>query len=260
MNMCRIAATSIVAVAGLASVTLADGRVTMTDATGFYNGTDGSGGAFTATKAADGVGANYNGSYVGEYGGNGTSGNTYLTFCLEEHENIGFGGTYYAQISTSAMAGGSGYDPATNTTAPAGSDPLSPVTARIYTEFRNSGNFGGNSTDATFADGYNTSAETTAIQNAIWYSEGEKTLGDIGGNTSLAYKIWNWANTNNNGMIGNVRVLRLWTSYNTGSGYSGFAQDQLVLVPLPAGAYAGLGTLAGVLGFGAIRRRRHRSE
>src|SRR5690606_29717058 len=43
-------AAMLVVGAGAASA-LADGRVTVTDATGDYNGSDGSGGAFTVTRA-----------------------------------------------------------------------------------------------------------------------------------------------------------------------------------------------------------------
>jgi hypothetical protein len=246
----RYFASVLLTVAGLSSAAFADGRVTMTDATGFYDGTDGSGGAFTATNA----GPSANGNYIGQTGGNGTGGSSFLTFCIELNEEFSFGQTLYGHISTGAVSGDSGIDPsnpANSTTG--GFDPISPVTAKIYQEFRSGGNFGGASTLASLADGYNSSAETTAIQNAIWYSEGEKSAADAGAD---AMAIWNWANNQHPTSIGNVRVLQLWTTWDAVNGYSGNSQDQLILIPLPPAATAGTAMLVGVLGLGYARRRK----
>jgi hypothetical protein len=49
-----------------------------------------------------------------------------------------------------------------------------------------------------------------------------------------------------------VRVLGV----SIGTGDTNLGQDLMVLVPLPPAAWAGLGSLAGVLGFTAIRRRK----
>ena len=244
-----IRATSLVVALMAGSQALADGQIRMDDGFGFYNGTDGSGGAFMTTRISGYNGLTGDNLISGD--GRGTGSDTFLTFCLEYSEHFYFGGYYYTQISTSASNGGG--DP--NQGDPNRTDPLSATTARLYSEFRNGGDFGGT---GSFADGYNSSAETTAIQNAIWYSEGERSLADIGGMGGLAYQIWDWANTHNNGTLNNVRVLRLWTDRTSdghgGYTYSGHAQDQLTLVPLPSAAWAGLSGLAGIAVLGLRRR------
>jgi len=251
-----IVAMAIIAVAGLAANAMADGRIRINDATGAYNGSDGSGGAFTISRHAGSPFAN--GDYNGTYGGNRISGDgrgntSFLSFCLERNENIGFGGEYYTEIATSAAAGGLGG-------ASGGVDPLSSTTQKLYREFRNladsndanvstTGRFNGHLSNPLSLTG----TDVTAIQNAIWFSEGE--LNSISG---AALLIYNWANLGTTIVPGSedVRVLRLWTNWNASSGYSGFAQDQLTLIPLPPAAWAGLGSLAGVAAFGMIRRRK----
>ncbi len=246
----RYLALAAVAMAGTTTTAFADGSATITDATGVYQ-SPGSGGAFTVTEGP----VTGNGTYNGLYGGNRISGdgrsssNSFLSFCLETTEYLNFGSTYYTQISTSADNGGAGGgDP----------DPLSNVTAKLYHEFRrlpsNSGSasvtwgtatdfFGGEfGTDITTAD-------SEAIQNAIWYSEGELT--SISGD---ALDVYNWAVANQSGLL-RVRVLRQWGSWTASGGYSDPKQDLLTLIPLPPSAYAGMGTLAALLGFGYIRRR-----
>lgn len=234
----------------LSSVALADGRIRMDDGYGMYDGTNGSGGAFKATGLSGFNGLTGDNFTPGD--GRSAGDNTFLTFCLEYSEHFSFSGEYYTQISTSASNGGG--DP--NQGDPNRTDPLSATTARLYREFRNGGTFGDT---GSFADGYNTSAETSAIQDAIWYSEGERSLSDIGGTGSLAYQIWDWADTHNNGSLMNVRVLRLWTNRESdGHGgwiYSGHAQDQLTLVPLPPAALAG-GLGLATCGVVIARRRR----
>jgi hypothetical protein len=223
---------ALVAIGAGAGSALADGRVQINDATGFYDGTNGSGGAFQAQWLS---------GWNGIGGDNGQSAPNFLTFCVEENEYLGFGGQYYTQIATSAMNGGLG----------GGSpDPLDARTAKIYREFRSGGSFGG---IGTFSDGYNTSDETSAIQYAIWNIEGELTLGNDA-ISLLAADIVAWA-ANNDGSIGNVRIMRLWDTYQNGV-YSGNHQDLLTLVPLPPAAWAGLGTLTGVAGLGLLRRRK----
>jgi hypothetical protein len=53
-------------------------------------------------------------------------------------------------------------------------------------------------------------------------------------------------------------VLRLWANYSNGQ-FSGNRQDQLTLIPLPPAAWAGLGSLAGVMAIGYVRRRKQLS-
>lgn len=239
-----------VAVAGLGVASTAwAGHVKMTDATGYLNGTDGSGGAFIVNRDSGDVGR------LGDLGltaSTGTYGNgSFYTFCLERTEHISFGATYYTQISGGAVNGGYSGQTSTNY------DPVSNETAALYRTFRSGGSFGG--TIGTIDQ----SAETTALQVAIWYFEGE--WFDLGNGNPLALsaqaqELVNWATANATG-LGGVRVLTLWTNYNASTGtYSGNSQDMLTIIPLPPAAYAGIGSLLGVVGFGVIRRRRLRAE
>jgi hypothetical protein len=256
------------AVAALTGSALADGRVTITDATGVYNGSDGSGGAFTVTRATPGTGNQNNGDYNGLYGGNrvdgdGRSANSFLSFCLERQDNLGFGSTYFSQIETSA------YD----TTAPTGQpnpDELSWITANIYREFRRLTDSVTATVDTTgfFGGAFGASlsgAETTAIQQAIWYTEGELAWASL---STAAQDVYTWASGAgmNQGLRG-VRVLRLWSNFSTANSslpyqgqYRDSHQDLLTLVPLPPAAYAGIGTFAGIFALAAVRRRKLAAE
>ncbi|MBS0197410.1 MAG: hypothetical protein JSR77_11695 [Planctomycetes bacterium] len=239
-------------VAALAGAALADGRVTIQDATGVYNGTDGSGGAFQVWDAGPAANGNDNGSYGGNLlsgDGRGTGSNSFLSFCIEIQDHLSFGGTYYTQISSSAYDS----EPPVNLPNP---DPLSGTTAKLYSEFRSIAN-GTASTAGLFGGLMGatlTSQSTTDLQNAIWYSEGEKAWGDI---SAAAQALYTWAAANNDGALHGVRVLRLWTNYNAQTGeYSGSHQDLLTCIPLPPAAYAGLGTFASIFALAAVRRRK----
>lgn len=243
-----------------AGVALADGRVTVTDATGAYNGTDGSGGAFTVTYNASFHANQANAGYNGRYGDNRRLGDgrdsstSFLTFCIEENEHLTFGNDYYTQIEKSAVNGGIG-----------GPNPdfISARTALLYLEFRamisdeNSGTVvPGGRFNGSLGPSLST-AETTAIQHAIWASENERSYAGL---STLAQSLYDWADANNNGALNGVRVLRLWNSHSLVSGaYSGNRQDLLTIVPLPPAAWAGIGSLAGVMAFGYVRRRKQLS-
>lgn len=238
--------TTVTVVAALAGTACAD-SVTITPGAAGYQGGNG-GGAFTATQASLG--------FVGTFSGpasNGTS--NFQTFCLQLNENLGFGGTYKTVISTYTVAAGvTNFDPTSGSFgANVGQDELSATTAVLYSQFRNSGNFGGTAP----AD---TTALVNALQLAIWYSEGELSspanpngLNGAFAANSDAVAMFNWAKgvaiANPNNFYG-VRVLQLFNASGTN------AQDLLTIVPLPPAAYAGMGTLAGVIGMGYIRRRR----
>src|SRR4029077_19198623 len=121
------------------------------------------------------------------------------------------------------------------------------ITAALYQEFRNgsAGAFGG-MIDLT--QGASLAADMHALQVAVWYEEGEVgTYGNLstieGGATGEAARLWQWGNTHNDGTIGDVRVMQMWTD----AALTGHAQDQLTLVPLPSAAYAGMASLAGVM-------------
>jgi len=224
-----VASLAVVCTAGLASAN----TVRFTDSTGKYNGT--SGGAFVATRVSGDVGIT---------GGLGLTGNNFYTFCVERNASIALNGTttYFGQISMSSSQGANGG-------VTAGTIPLSNITARLYREFRNNGNFG---RVGSFANGYTTAAQTDAIQNAIWAAQGQITVSSLTGD-SLA--LYNWARANSSSGLKGVRVLRLWTT-NTNGVLSGASQDQLTMIPLPPAAWAGLGTLGCLLGASHIRRRK----
>ncbi len=242
-------------VAGLAGAALGDGRVTIYDATGVYNGTDGSGGAFQVWDAGPAANGNYNGAYGGNLlsgDGRGTGSNSFLSFCIEVEDHLSFGGTYYTQISTAA------YDSESPVNLP-NPDPISGTTAKLYSEFRKIPNSNTANADTTLRFGglfgsTLSGQETTDLQNAIWYSEGEKAWGDI---SAAAQALYTWAAGNNDGGLHGVRVLRLWTNYNAQTGqYSGSHQDLLTCIPLPPAAYAGIGTFASIFALAAVRRRK----
>lgn len=222
---------AMVMAAAMASSAMADGIVNTDYAGGQFTGFNG-GGGFRMTQLA---------GYTGESGGTGGTANSFVTFCLEENEYFYPGSNYYVQIATSAMNGGiSGGTP----------DPIDGITAAMYREFRDGGNFGGVVPGG--AAGW-TNSLMTSLQLAIWYEEGEHPLADLLADPN-ATAMQLWAQANDHG-IGNVRVARQWSSFD-GQNYSGNAQDMLTIVPLPPAATAGMATLAGVLGMGYMRRRK----
>ncbi len=170
----------------------------------------------------------------------GAGNGNFLTFCVEKNEYIGNGQTYNVEFNTAALNGGKG----------GGSpDYLSAQTAFLYTAFIkgtlddklsvfNGSNFV-----------YEGASSGAAIQQAIWYLENEN--GSVGG---MAADLVDMANAavgvggdwDGQG-IGSVRVMNLYDSNG------GFAQDQLVLIPLPVPALMGL---AGLVGIGLVSRRR----
>jgi hypothetical protein len=147
---------------------------------------------------------------------------TFVSFCLETNEYINYTNEYYVTINTGAVQGGSGgsggYNP----------DPLSPMTAYLYSLWID----GGITHDDSHAND---------LQKAIWYIEGET----LGVNNSLVtqasaavapggswYNLWG-------DTIGDIRVMNLWTDKDC-NGYYGYAQDQLVRVPVPGAVLLGL--------------------
>ena len=245
---------TIATVAALAGASYADGVVNMTGAFPGYDGGNG-GGTFTATSVS---------GYNGESFGPGSTANSFQTFCLQENEFVNpFGsGTNYNTVIAgyTVLAGRSNYDPSTGAAATAsGIDELSSTTALLYSTFRSSNDFSFLGAAAPAS----TSALAGALQLAIWYSEGELSDGTgatfdnytayTGNLTAVA--MFNWAMGANNGSFYNVRVLQMFDRDSNGNS-TGNAQDMLTIVPLPPAAYAGMGTLAGVIGMGYIRRRR----
>lgn len=94
------------------------------------------------------------------------------TFCLETHEYLAFGGTYYVTLNDAAVRGGQ-----------AVSDTLDDQSKKIYNYWLDTLTHNASNADA--------------VQNALWYQEGE------GGSQNYLNSI--------TGSAANVKVMNLWT-------------------------------------------------
>lgn len=179
------------------------------------------GGAFHAATVS---------GYIGE-----PAGGDFDTFCIELNEFFSPNNNYAVTLGMSAVGGGQG----------GGSpDALSERTALMYSTFRAGGAFATTNFGNVVVD---TDAEETALQDAVWASEDELAYASL---TGLAKDLYDWADANAQaGVFHSVAVMNLW------NGDGSAAQSMLTIVPLPTAAWAGLGSLAMVLGTGYIRRR-----
>jgi hypothetical protein len=148
------------------------------------------------------------------------------TFCVESKEHFSFGGSYYAVVNDKTSYGG----------ANGGHDSLDARSAFLGTKFL--------SGDADFQD-------QDALQKAIWYIEEESG----GADNSYVTAATDAVNNNEWSGLGNMRIVNLYESYSNGV-YSGYAQDQLVMIaPVPTPGAIVLGSL-GTMIVGLIRRRK----
>jgi hypothetical protein len=169
--------------------------------------------------------------YIGEGGGAG-----FDTFCVELNEYFSPPESMGVVLSMNAVNGGVG----------GGSpDPLSERTALMYRTFRDGGTFATASYGNVVVTG--DAFWQAKLQDAIWASEDEVTLSSL---SQQARELYDWAQ--NNAVAGNFYNVAVMNTTRP-SGERG--QDFLTIVPLPTAAWAGLGSLAMVLGTGYIRRR-----
>jgi hypothetical protein len=158
---------------------------------------------------------------------NGYGANQVPTFCLESSEFITQGGVYDVILNDQAVAGG------------AAPQMLTQASAFLYYAFAKGTLTGYAFTGTTTAR----KASADALQKAIWYFEGE---GSNPGNSFVTLALSTFgslanaqmANFNGTSRAYPVAVMNLWANGTT-TPPTGYAQDQIVLVPEPSTYIAG---------------------
>jgi hypothetical protein len=175
------------------------------------------------TPFSSGDGGAFQVTVLGGYAGEIPPSCQFLTFCLEKNEGFDPGKCYSTTIGTA-------------TTGWAGSDPISPFTAFLYSNFRKG-----------TLSGFNAASlkDYGDLQDAIWALEDEISVPAAGMN-----KFYDMALASGWTDLGDVRVLNLY--YQNGN----FAQDQLTIVPLPTAAWSGLAMIGSMAAIRRIRRGR----
>jgi hypothetical protein len=190
-----------------------------------------------------------------DYNGDGIK-NEFQTFCLEVNEPVLDKELVCYTIGDTAVMGGKGFlgkGGAVDWDGTAAGDPLSYATAYLFDAFYRGYLVGYDYTAAGRVD------SARALQSAIWYLEDEQSkpgLGSAIGILANAFitKALDEANLTNGGTwgatYGQVRVMTIYDLQGNK------LQDQLIMVPLPGAAWAGLAMLGALGMFRTIRRRK----
>lgn len=220
--------------------------VGLTRVSGYYSG---DGGEFTLTP-----GPLATGMVTGAYADIGSD--SWQTFCVERNEYVSPPGNYYGDLNTFATRGGAGGNDGTEGPSGMASDTLDARTAYLYQNFRLG------TLLTSYSNGAPRGDDAGALQNAIWYLEGE--LSSISGKAVQFYNeaveatelgtLYDGGATDGHTTwsgLGRVRVLNLWGDVNR----TQYQQDQLALlpqVPVPGAV------LLGVIGLSTIAWIRRR--
>ncbi len=201
-------------------------------------------------KWVDGTGDGRGGAFNGTVLTGLDAGETFESFCLEYKEGIDFSSSgYYVGGITSHTVGNPNVYSGANFGG--SQDPISAQTVWLFTQFYTT-----HLTDTSVWGTGNQVVKNTALQQAIWSFE-QESFGNLS-DLAASYKtLANTAADDGWGGNSNVRVLNMYSQYNANTQtFSGYRQDQLVMVssvPEPeslALLLAGLGVV------GAVARRR----